>query len=175
MQQVSVTMIAQRCRACGARFAVCSACFRGQVYCGAVCRQQSRKASLRRADMRWRGSEQGKVRRRTQARRRYKRRQKVAALAESLGDQPSGSSDGREDGGVSCADVPVATLSLCPESPHASAIEPARFAFYCRLCRFGSHSEVRLDDHLATRDRLRAQWLEERPPRGSPHRPRRPP
>jgi hypothetical protein len=70
-------LIETRRRHCGKVFYVCRRCWRGQIYCGAVCRQIRQRQSRRAAQRRYRQTERGReIRRLAERRRRMRKRKK---------------------------------------------------------------------------------------------------
>lgn len=179
MQEPPSQAIVRCCRSCGRMFAVCPSCYRGQAYCSAPCRVQGTQACRQRADMRWRGVQRGKERRRLQAQRRYIRQVQATRNAKSLGDGTPRSREVPEHGEVSCADRPAATLSLCVEIPDvlspAGSDLRAGSDFRCIVCRCVARYTLSLHDHLAARERRRTAWLQGRVARDCAHHYRRGP
>ena len=77
------------CARCGAQFAVCESCERGQVYCDRRCALEARRDGLRAIRSRYRRSPEGKQAHREQERQRRQRRRGDARPSESVGDQGS--------------------------------------------------------------------------------------
>jgi hypothetical protein len=67
-----------RCKHCGGVFYVCRSCWRGQVYCGAKCREICMSEAHREAERRYRQTERGKeTHRQGECRRRMKKNKKT--------------------------------------------------------------------------------------------------
>lgn len=173
MQEARAWAIVQSCRRCGRMFAVCLSCFRGQAYCSEPCGVEGHRAAQQRADRRWRSGQQGKERRRLQARRRYIRQVQARRTAESLGDRTPRSGGVAEHGEVSCADSPAATLLCCQESPDVSSSMGSDLRagsdFRCIACGGVRRYTLSLQDHFASRERQRAEWLQRRVSRDCAH------
>ena len=88
------------CACCAAEVLVCSACDRGQRYCGKVCRQQARRAGQRSASRKYQSTRAGSV---NHARRqcRYRERERHIEIVTHQGSQQACEGDllqsGRND------------------------------------------------------------------------------
>ncbi len=82
----AVVLVSRRCRAsaCGQQPWVCRSCYRGQAYCSAECRAQSRCEQRRRANRRHQCSEAGRLDHRDRQR-TYRRRRRAAACVTDQG------------------------------------------------------------------------------------------
>jgi hypothetical protein len=74
------------CPQCGLQFLICSRCDRGQRYCGPVCAQAARRASLRAAGKRYQAGRPG---RRTHAARQRRYRARLAKVTHQGSPPPA--------------------------------------------------------------------------------------
>lgn len=173
MVATKCAMISMVCACCERTFGVCTSCFRGTRRCSTECTRARRKRTVRAADRRYRCTARGLAMRRDQAKRRYMRRKKSAASVDFLGDPSRDSAGAGDDRDVDRADVPPVTSMPEPEVSYAASSSPSPSALSStpagtlRCIRCGHHSawRISLSDHLATRERARADWLDERRPR----------
>lgn len=67
-----------RCKHCGSIFYVCRSCWRGQVYCGDICRRIAQQKAHREAERRYRQTEKGReAHRQGEKRRRIRKNEKT--------------------------------------------------------------------------------------------------
>lgn len=171
----SSALVTRICAVCTRSFGVCARCYRGAVTCGADCREKRRRAVRRAADRRYRLTLVGVLNRAQQSARHYRRRCKRARAAEIQGD-PSPPIPPFVDDVPNVlpevrADVVEAPDAACTPSPApAVAPPPPR----CVCCGRPSAYRITVTDHLANRERRRADWLVERRARRPSHAGRSP-
>ena len=72
------------CPWCGELFHICHSCWRGQVYCSAVCRINGYRRNRQRRQRKYRQSEKGK-----RTHRRNENKRKIRLASKKVGDAPS--------------------------------------------------------------------------------------
>ncbi len=109
------------CARCAAVVVLCTGCDRGNVYCGRVCAQMRRRASLVAAGRRYQASRAGRLAHAARARRYRARRKKVTH---------HGSAGAVPDAVLVTESMPLAAVAVKPDTPtEAGSTEPR-----CSLC-----------------------------------------
>lgn len=131
----------QLCRRCGAQFAVCRSCDRGQEHCTRTCAAETRRLQLAEIRRRYRRSPAGRAAHREQERRRRGRQRQAPALslaiadADTVGDQPS--QIVITAGSLAAESRAGACLDATPNVAEVPKPEPA--PFHCHRCTKTTH------------------------------------
>ena len=133
------------CAWCHAEVVVCSGCDHGQRYCSYECRQQGRRASLRRCAQRYQSKAQGRCKHAARQR-RYRARRRQQKIVTHQGSQQ-----------------PCAGDVLAPQESAEPNVSPARAPVapgHCHWCAQALTGALRRSflRHSAFEDPL-AQWM----------------
>lgn len=132
------------CARCHCQVLICSACDRGNIYCGSRCASAARRTSLRAAGNRYQSSRRGRF---THAARqeRYRGRQR-----DSLREQPlpeAVSASGGDEKVTHQGSVPAPPDGVLPPTSQTATARPpqAGEVIRCAFCGRGCSPRVRLD------------------------------